>query len=224
MPASELVDHLERYAAAVGRPLVTGARCSRSSAVPATATGSPPTGRSWLARTSWSPPGPTGRPHPGRERIEPPRRRHPGADARRSTATRASSRRAAFWSSAPPRPARRSPTSWPGQGGGSCSRSAATPGCPRQLPRHGHLLVARADRPAGPALSTTRRTTRGAHGASRRSSWPAGSRATRAATDVDLNSCRPRASSSSGGWTASTGTGSTSATTSPHHQRRPTPA
>ena len=86
----------------------------------------------------------------------------------------------------------RSPTSWPGRPPRRPGRRAATPDA-APLPRHGHLLVAGADRSAWPAPSTAPGAARPR--TSRRSSSSGASRSDPRGADLDLARCRPRASS-----------------------------
>ena len=172
MGVRELVDHLEGYAAASGAPARVGGQevlevsQSRGRYLVTTTAG-----RGSPRTSSW-PPGPTGRPHrpEGIDRL--------GADIAGAVVVAVpqpapARRRAACSSSAPPRRARRSPTSWPGRAGASCWPSAATTGC--RAATGGWTSSGGSSRPADwPGVGDGRAHRPATPAASRRSSWRAG--------------------------------------------------
>ena len=183
MPAGELVGHLERYAASSGAPLELGREVLEVA---------PARRRLPRRRRRRGLAGPARRRRDRPDRAARTSRPRPTACRRtctcsppRSTATPTGCRTAASWSSAPRRPASRSPTSWPGPGVGSSSRSAATPGC-RAATAAWTCTGGSTDRSAGPHHRHRRRPRR-PRGASRRSSWPGREPGDPRGVDVDLN-------------------------------------
>ena len=184
MPSGELVDHLERYAAASGAPArARPARCSRSSRAGAATGGRGLREPGWRATSSWPPARPDGRTCPAhRPRARPGHRPVPALRYRNpgqlQPGRRPRRRRLGVG-----RPDRR--RAGPGRAVASCSPS----GSHTRMPRHyrGMDLHWWLERTGGwPRTIDTVARDPARPGASRRSSWPAGRRTTRAATVVDL--------------------------------------